>query len=271
MAKSAKGAGSFLVPLVVVAVVVVGVLAVTFWSSEEEPPEQATVIPQENEVDREAGSGTLPEGAADENMEGVSDQLDEVDPAAPAVDTIPPAELATDGPDDLTEGETTADEEIIGTADQPVVEDVPEGDEGVALEGIEDVPAGDEDVALEGVEGVSEDDGEAGDQPVDADEGNGFGAGAARLLPAGEADGEGLGDTPGDGSFLIDENSDAPEGAEVDTTGPPSAAEEVPAGRDAQTNLTTEPGQDIVEDTDEGGTPFIPTPSGPEGREVLED
>lgn len=268
MAKSAKGAGNFLIPLVVVAVVVVGALAVTFWSSGEEPPAEATIIPEENEVDREVGSGTLPEGVADENMEGISDQLDEVEPAAPGEETIPSAELATDGPDDRTEGETAADEEVAGTADQPVVEDAAEGDEGAALEGVESVPARDEGAALEGVEEGGAD---AAEQPIDAGEGDGFGADAARLLPADETDAGGIGDTPGDDNFLIDEDSDAPEGAEVDTTGPRSAAEEVPAGRDAQTNLTTEPGQDIVEDTDEGGTPFIPTPSGPEGREVLED
>lgn len=266
MAKSAKGAGNLLVPLVVVAVAVVGVLVFTFWLAGEEPPHEETIIPEEENIDRRAGSGTLPEGAADENMEGVTDQLDEVDPAAPGVDTIPPAELATSGADDQTEGENAADEEIIGTANEPVVEGVPEGEEAIAPEAVEDTPAGEESVAPEAVEGGSEGEVDAAGQPVNAGEGGN--TDAARLLPVDEGEEEGMGDTPGDDSFLIDENSDAPESAEFDTPGPQEPAEEAPAGRDAETNLTPEPGQDVVEDTDDGGTPFIPTPSGPEGRDL---
>ena len=264
MAKSAKGGGNFLVSLAVVAVVVVGALVLTFTLSGEEPPDEATIVAQEHDVGRKAGSGTLPEGVADENMEGITDQLDEVDPAAPDVDTVPSAELATSSPDDRTEGETAADEEIIGTADEPVVEDAPEGEESVALEAVEGAPEGEGDVALEGVDGALEAEVDAAGQPVDA--GEGVIAPAARLI-GDEREREGMGDTPGDDNFLVDENSDVPEGVEVDRI-EDRRDDDMPAGRDTQVELTPEPGQDIVRDTDDGGAAFIPTPSGPEGRDL---
>lgn len=216
MAKSARGAGNFLVPLVVVAVVVVGALALTFWSSSEEPPDQATIIPETDVDERPTGSGTVPDGAADEEIEGIDDQIDEVEPVAPGEDSIPAAEQ-----DPAAAG---------GQAE----EDMSDADGGTGAQG-----------------GAAE-----GGEP------NGGGGDAARLVPeegsgANEPSNGQQGDSP-----LIDEESDAPEGAEVDRV-EDRRDEDLPAGRDTQMELTPEPGQDVVEDTDEGGAAFIPTPVGP--------
>lgn len=204
MAKSAKGAGNFLVPLVVAAVVIVGALAFTFWATGEEPPDQATIIPEEDIDERPTGSGTVPDGAADQEIEGIEDQIDEVEPAAPGVESVPVAEGEPAIAGGQAEGETSGADAGAGAQ-----ESAPEGDASG--------------------EGSAED--------------------AARLVTEDE-------------SFIVDENSDAPEGAEVDTIEDPRD-EDLPAGRDTQMELTPEPGQDIVEDTDDGGAAFIPTPVGP--------
>lgn len=209
MAKSAKGAGNFLVPLVVAAVVIVGALALTFWWSSEEPPDQATIIPEEDIDERPTGSGTVPDGAADQEIEGIDDQIDQVEPAAPGVENVPAAEEEPAGAGGQAEGESSGADAASGTQ-----EGAPEGD--------------------------ASDEGSAED--------------AARLVTEDE-------------SLIVDENSDAPEGAEVDTI-EDRRDEDLPAGRDTQMELTPEPGQDIVEDTDDGGAAFIPTPVGPSDTRI---
>lgn len=217
MANPARG-GSFVVVLAVVAAAVVLMLVITFVVTGEDVPEQATVTAEDAES-RPAGAGTLPEGEADETLEGVTDRLDEVDPAAPGPGNVRPAGIAGTGQDPQTEGEVDADEKIAGTADEPAADAEPEAT-GDAAETVESDPAE---------------------------------TGAARDTATEE------------NSFLMDDDSDATDG-QVDQPGR-GEAEAFPEGRDTQTDLTTEPGQDVVEDTDTGGTAFVPTPSGPEGRD----
>lgn len=217
MAKSAKGAGNFLVPLVVVAVVIVGALALTFWSSSEEPPDQPTIIAEDDVEARPAGAGTVPEPPVDEEIEGIDDQIDEVEPIAPGEDSVPAAE------EDATSAGGQAQED---TSD------------------------------ADGGNGAQEDAAEDG-----ASNGGGF-EDAARLVPEDDASTSGSDDARNGESFLGDESSDAPEGAEVDTI-EDRRDEDLPAGRDTQIELTPDPDQDVVEDTDDGGAAFIPTPSGP--------
>ncbi|WOI55487.1 hypothetical protein [Palleronia sp. LCG004] len=126
MARSSKGAGNLLGPLVIVAVVVVGILVFTFSMSSEDVPDEPTIIAEDDAPDTPAGAGTTPEGEADESMEGVTDQLDDVTPAAPGEESVPPADNEPEnGSDEQAEGETSADETTAGTADQPVVTDEP--------------------------------------------------------------------------------------------------------------------------------------------------
>lgn len=250
MAKSTKGAGNLMVPLAVVSAVVVGALVLTFSLSSEDVPDEATIIAEDDVDARPAGAGTVPEGEADEEMEGISDQLDEVDPAAPDVDSVPPAEEnAASGVDDATEGETAADEEVAGT------------DDAAVADGGTDDPA----PASEGQAATLRSNDAARLRP-DTESG-----GAARLLTTEEAGADGEAESqpaPGqDDSFLVDESSDAPAGADIDTAGPDDGNDDLPAGRDAQTDLETDPGQDVVRDDDDGGAAVIPTPSGPEGRD----
>lgn len=243
MAHSAKGAGNMLVPLAVVAVAVTGAIAATLAFTGEEPPAQPTVIPEEAGVERPAGAGTNPEGLADETLEGVTDQLEEVDPIAPGVESIPAADLETyDGPDDWIVGETAADE---NTADNIAGEPV--------LAAIDPAEAGEPDASSD--EGIAS---EETDFDADLD--------AATII-----DDEAVavdGDTPetdvdAEGPIL-----DAGSATAVDDIGVVDPeVEDYPAGRDARTELTPEEGQDVVRDTDEGGAPFVPTASGPEGRD----
>ncbi|EKE44924.1 hypothetical protein OCGS_0959 [Oceaniovalibus guishaninsula JLT2003] len=216
MANSSKGSGSFLVPLVVVATGVVVAMAATFALTGDEPPAEPTIV--EGEDVRPAGAGTIPEGQADEVMEGITDQLDDVEPVAPGVDSVPPADLAT--PDDGTIGETDADEatavEVTGT--QPGLED-PTDAAGTVRES-------------QAEEMRSED--SAPDEPA-----------PAPPAPAEAAD---------------DEGTTVERTVDIEVIG-------APPGRDAETELTPEPGQEVIVDPDGGGTPFIPTPSGPEGRD----
>ncbi len=244
MANSSKGAGNFLGPLFIVAVVVVGILVFTFSMSSEEVPDQATVIAEDDVDARPAGSGTVPEGEADETIEGVSDQLDRVDPAAPDEETVPPADMATEnGADEGVEGETSADETTAGTADEPVITDVP------AVEAETD---GDQSGGSQASEG---------DAAATGDEST---SGANR---GAEGSDEGASDedaSNSDESFLIDEGSgDGQQNSDVVD----ADDGDLPAGRDTQTDLSPEAGQDVVEDTDDGGAAFVATPSGPEGRD----
>ncbi|TDL81591.1 hypothetical protein E2L08_05595 [Palleronia sediminis] len=253
MANSSKGAGNPLLPLGIVAAAVVVVIAGIFLFIDETPPDEPTVIAEDDIEARPAGAGTNPEGEADENMEGVTDAVDAVTPAAQGEDTIPAAEQGpaadVEGAPEI-EGETTADEEVTGTVDSPVVNDGSDAGEGSP-------------------DGVS-------------DSGSGAGEDGADLLPAGEAgtggaDGE-LGNEPpaaeidqgadsdATEEFLLDEETTGGDAATIDTP-VEGDAPDAPEGRDARTDLEPEEGQEIIRDTDDGGTPFIPTPSGPEGRD----
>ncbi|CAM4385560.1 hypothetical protein PARU111607_16455 [Palleronia rufa] len=69
----------------------------------------------------------------------------------------------------------------------------------------------------------------------------------------------------GGSDYLLDESSDAPADANIDRAENPEAGN-LPAGRDAQTDLTPSDCQEIVRDTDDGGAAVIPTPSGPNGN-----
>ncbi|PZX19549.1 hypothetical protein LX81_00005 [Palleronia aestuarii] len=243
MADSSKGGGNFLLPLAVVAVVVVGALVFTFALSGDEPPDEATIIAEDAPVDeQQAGEGTTPEGEADENVEGISDQLDDVDPAAPSEDSIPAAELDTEGGQDAgVEGETDADEQTAGTADEPVVTDVPEDSSGSETES----SSGDTASEPEAMDGTSGDQPEEGNsQTVVEDAGTG---GADAEAPADQDTRDSSAETGGD------DVEDA-------------QTEGFPSGRDAQTELNPDSGQEVVRDDDEGGTAFVPTPSGPEER-----
>ena len=71
----------------------------------------------------------------------------------------------------------------------------------------------------------------------------------------------------GDNDFLLDEDSDTSATGTPGTTQPSGGDAANPEGRDAQTQLDPEPDQEVIRDTDEGGAAFVPTPSGPEGRD----
>lgn len=260
MAQSSKetgsrGAGNFLVPLVVVAAFVIGALVLTFTLSEEEVPDQATINSEEEDL-RPAGAGTMPEGQADELMEGITDELDEVDPASPEVDTVPPAEEGETTEGDM-QGETDADETATGMrdelpgdgerttqAEEEAQTTVSEEDVREVEEAPEEVPPG----APSEAESTTEEELDSPDAPQ---------ADPAEDQAAGEST---------DPLLRDDDAEQTEDGQPVDTsTGSDDAR--APEGRDAQTELTPEEGQDITRDTDEGGTPFVATPSGPEGRD----
>lgn len=187
MANSSKGAGNFLGPLFIAAVGVVIALVVTFSLSDEEIPDQATVIADDSVEARPAGAGTVPEGEADAEVEGITDELDDVDPAAPDVDNVPAA--GTNAP--AAEGDDTQ-------------------------------------------------------------------------TPAAPADSAPAQDAAPEENPIVDETSG--DGQTGDGVTEPQD-DGLPEGRDAQTDLNPGPDQDIVEDTDDGGAAFVPTPSGPEGRD----
>lgn len=227
MANSPKGAGNILGPIAIVTAVVVIALIATFSLSGESPPDEQTIIPEE--VNGEpAGAGTTPEGEADETEEGVTDVIDEVDPAAPGEESVPPADQSPEqSPDGDVEGETNADETTAGTADEPVT----------------DQPAQEADNAT-------------GGEPQNTTTSSEAGTGGAD----GQLD-------EGDGT--TQQSDDESQGAQGDDVDYPSSgdAEGFPDGRDADTELTPSEDQDVVRDEDQGGTGFVPTPSGPEGRD----
>ncbi|MBJ3761383.1 hypothetical protein ILP92_01275 [Maribius pontilimi] len=230
MANSAKGAGNILGPLFIVAALVVAALAITFTLSSEEIPNEATIIADDDVEARPTGAGTRPEGEADETMEGITDQLDDVTPAAPGEDSVPPAEMADDGPDAQTEGETDADETTAGTDGEGVVRDAEGGTE----------TNGNADAEMS-----TEQDGAS----------NGTGTDGTQSQAA---------TAEGSDAFLIEQNG----GDGVAGDGVENASDaDLPAGRDTQVELNPEDGQEVVRDTDDGGSGFVPTPSGPEGRD----
>lgn len=256
---------SGLFQIVVVAAVVLLLLVITFVVIAEEPVSDTVAGSGDVVEQRPTGAGTIPEGNVDRQIEGITEELDEVDPAAPGVDTVPPAEVM-DATGDATGSEVD--------------------DTGIALE-VDEPGSG----LVEGVEAPAPGSTDGADaQGIDGD---------GMILDAPEGDPG----TPGDA--VADDGTDAEptavpiadddaatepaeEGAQIDTDGGATATEEVfevplteegfdadrvveptaegaPSGRDAVIDLKVEPGQDVVTDPDGGGTPFIPTPSGPEG------
>ncbi|SFG88035.1 hypothetical protein SAMN04488020_104277 [Palleronia marisminoris] len=251
MANSPKGSGNPLLPIAIIGVVVVAIIAGVLAISEEEaPPDEPTVIAEDSVEGEPAGSGTLPEGEpagmvenegpiADETEEGITEQVDDVEPAADGVEAVPAADdVVTTGSD--VEGETDADEQVSNTVDDTLdgAETSTETSDGVTPEllSTEATQAG-------GADGVQS------EEP----------AAATLRVP----------DQPATEEFLIDEETVGTGDAEnVDTPGPQDSTEPgvLPAGRDAQTNLDPEECQDIVRDSDTGGAAFIPTPSGPDAN-----
>ena len=207
MAKS-PGGSSVLLPIAIVAVVVAAILVGVFALGDDAPPDQATIISED--IDAEpTEAGTMEEGNTETEEEGVTDELDEVEPAAEGEDSIP-AQDAQSG-----------DAQSGSEAEQPE--------------------------APEEATGTSSDASEAtGDEPRPA-------------ASLGEEDSSASDD------YLLDESSDAPAEADVDRA-TEEDGEGLPEGRDARTELTPSDCQEIVQDTDDGGAPVIPTPSGPNGN-----
>ena len=235
MANSPKGSGNPLLPIAIIGVVVVAILVGVFAiGGDETPPDQPTIIAEDDVEGEPAGAGTAPEGEADEVEEGITEQVDDVEPAAEGEETIPAADrVETSGSD--TEGETDADETVADTAMEEGESDQQTDSETRSAISTEATQAGGAD-------------GEQSDDP------------AASLTdePANQSATE---------EFLLDEETVGSEGAEnVDTpaTSETSTTEALPQGRDAQTNLDPSDCQDVVQDTDNGGAAFIPTPSGPD-------
>lgn len=265
MARAGKGTISPLLPIAIIAVVVLAVMVAVFSATGTEPPSQATIIAEDEVEAAPGGSGTAPEGEADETNEGVTDVVDEVSPAAPGEQQLPAEDEVQAGtPDQGTEGETDADEQVTGTVNSPVAGDDADGagQTGQSGQAAQSDQSGGSDAADTASGGGSGDEprtagatqsGEAGSGGADAqlgDEGS-----ANPQAEGGEAD-----------TFLMDDDSDNPTGT-PSTTVPSDGGENLPEGRDAETRLDPEPGQDVVRDTDEGAAAFVPTPSGPEGRD----
>lgn len=256
MANSPKRSRNPLFHVAIIGVVVVAVIVGVFaLSGEENPPDEPTVIAEDDINAEPGGSGTVPEGEAiegvgeganvytDENEEGVTEQVDDVDPAPAEIDTVPAADYVdSTGPD--LEGETLADEQTANTVDDGVSgnETIFEGEElgpdagPVGATTVEEVQAG-------GANAEQEDE---SDRVLDDPEG----------LSASE-------------ELLLDEETIGSESADnVDMPGPAVSTDggPLPDGRDAVTDLDPSECQDIVRDTDSGGAAFIPTPSGPDAN-----
>lgn len=184
-------------PLAVVGAAVIALLIGVFVWVGEEPPDEATIAADDDLEARPSGAGTTPEGAVDRATDGISDELDDVEPAAPDEDTIPPAENA---PESLQE----------------------------QSEGNENSP---------------------GDPALDPSSEDVTGNSNSSEMNSGPMDGEA--EETADDAATVEESEGAP------------------SGRDAQTDLTPEADQEIVADDneDDEGTAFVPTPSGPEGRD----
>lgn len=268
MANSPKGSGNPLLPIAIIAVVVLAVLVGVFALSGEEPPDRETIIADDRAEGVLGGTGSVPEGeaadavgqaepdrGADEYREGVTDQLDEVEPAADGVDSVPAADrIDASGGD--AEGESASASQTAGAANGGSAE----GSEDDEQPDVQPVGTTTIDAAQAGGANAElSDDGDASRQQSDAP--------AASIV----------GDPSAAGDPLIDDETVGTEGAEnVDTpaTSDTATAQAYPDGRDAQVNLNPSECQDIVRDTDTGGAAFIPTPSGPDGNnrgECLDD
>ncbi|QFU09957.1 hypothetical protein PARPLA_00480 [Rhodobacteraceae bacterium THAF1] len=229
MANSSLSNTNPLVPIGIIGAVVAAVMIGVFAVADDGPPDEPTVIAED--VDGEpAGAGTMAEGEADMEEEGVTEELDEVEPAAGG--EIPAQEnIDTEGSDEAsTESDSEASDSEAADAQGN------ETEERVTEEGATTTEA-------------SEAGGADGEQPVGAD--------------AAEQDGAA---SEEDDSFLIDESSDNPTPADENTESSTENAEALPEGRDAETELNPEDCQDIVRDTDDGGAAVVPTPSGPNGN-----
>lgn len=242
MAEKKSLAGNPLFPIAVVAAAVAVIVVGAFVLTGETPPDEPTVIAEDDaaQVDgRPAGAGTAPEGEIDTTVDGVTDQLDEVTPAAGG--TIPAAEqLDVDTTDDTGTGEDGAAAGDAG--DSGADASSSDGPDARLVEG------GGELTSTDAV-GAGGADGEIDQSEVDA----------ARAEAAG--DGE---VSEGTNDFLADEDSDVADSSVSETM---SDAEGSPAGRDTRVTLDPEEGQDITTDPDGRGQPFVATPSGPEGRD----
>ena len=227
MAKSSLKTMNPLVPIGIIAAVVAAVMIGVFAVADDAPPNEPTIIAED--VNGEpAGSGTTPEGEADMEEDGVTEeQLQEVEPAAGG--DIPAQEEAgaTDG-----EGssDTQAEGESADTGSEDTADRVTEGGE-VQADAVESGGA----------------DGQQSDDPTPA---------------AAEQDATGSEED----TFLIDESSDNPTEPTAETQESTENADALPEGRDAQTELNPAECQDIVRDTDDGGAAVVPTPSGPNGN-----
>ncbi|KAF0674517.1 hypothetical protein [Profundibacterium mesophilum] len=156
--------------------------------------------------------------------------------------------------DDVTEG--------IGDAGAPAVEQAEAAPEdGSAAQdemaaGTQAAPSGDDTAATGANEEVSE--AQTLSPAAETETGTPQGADIVEAAPA-----DGSAEQEPDSDFVVDTNSGAPEGEGGEAE--PSQLTAAPEGRDTVTNLDPEPGEDVVVDTDNGGTPFIPTKSGPDG------
>ncbi|SFP37223.1 hypothetical protein [Tranquillimonas alkanivorans] len=108
-------------PFLIALVLVVGAIAIYFVVIGETPesePETTGEIVQ----DRPTGAGTVPEEPADPLIGGATDELDDVEPAAPGEDQIPAQEVIEDVPAEEEETFIEETEEVIPSADDPAIE-----------------------------------------------------------------------------------------------------------------------------------------------------
>ncbi|SES30017.1 hypothetical protein SAMN04490244_109187 [Tranquillimonas rosea] len=173
-----------LVPILVAGAVAVVGLGGYFTLAADDAPEADTNPASSEEVaQRPTGAGTKPEGEADTTIDGVTAELDEVEPAAPGEESIPAQEQI----EERGEGDGPADTFIA--------------DEGMQT----------------------------------------------------AQDGDGAAD-----SFLLEDQEDTAGAGDDRTTADTSGSDD---------SVTPEPDQDVVDDPDNTTQPFVPTPSGPEGRD----
>lgn len=246
MAKSQKGAGSPLLPIAIIAVAVFAAMAAVFTMTGTEPPSEATIIPEDVNAEP-AGGGNTPEADVADTAAGATEQND---PTTSPSDSEPAPEEATPSDDtngmDGSTGESSSAESSASGGDQGGSQGDGDGsssdDEGSSGGGAAATVDDGGDMA-----GSGGSDGEMGDDPASASSGTDASEGS-------------------EDDFLLDESSDDPAGT-PETTQPSSGNAENPEGRDAETQLDPESDQDVVRDSDEGGAAFVPTPSGPEGRD----
>jgi hypothetical protein len=227
MAQSPKGAGNPLLPIAIIAVTVVAILAAVFTMTGTEPPGEATIVPEEVNAEADGGSET-PEAESASTSEGAASGSD--------------ASTEPEDSDSVPEEATPADD-TNGMDDQGG-----SGNDGGSGQSSGDGSAGTGATGDTSAQGTGGADGEQGDD-------------------AGTSDQEDTSNEDAGSDFLLDENSDNPEAGTPETTQPSGGGEQDPEGRDAETQLDPEQDQDVVRDTDQGGAAFVPTPSGPEGRD----